>query len=218
MALTKVRTGGITADAITAPEIADGAIVTAAIADDAVTSAKMPEGPRFKIATSTASNSTSLAFTTTGYKTYIMEIVGLVAATDGADFKLEFSVDSGSNYLTGGVYGSSLSMRMDSAAVTSVVNDSNNAGFLTVGLPVDSTTTVGSSYEIYMPNVNQQTLSGHRLNGWWRSSGYTNNNLISHQYAGFHLTGTAAINNIKFSMSSGNIATGVFNLWGINAV
>jgi len=43
MAIIKVKTGGITADAITSTEIADNAVVTAAINADAVTDAKIAD-------------------------------------------------------------------------------------------------------------------------------------------------------------------------------
>ena len=43
MAIIKVKTGGITADAVTATEIADNAVVTAAINADAVTDAKIAD-------------------------------------------------------------------------------------------------------------------------------------------------------------------------------
>jgi len=43
MAIIKVKTGGITADAVTATEIADNAVVTAAINADAITSAKIAD-------------------------------------------------------------------------------------------------------------------------------------------------------------------------------
>jgi hypothetical protein len=170
------------------------------------------------ISSTTASNSANVTMTVSGYDNYRLDVIGLVAETDNVDGKLEFSTDSGSSYISSGIFGSYLAFRMDAASVDSIANDSNSAAFLTVGNNYDSTTTVGSTLEVWMPNLSNDILTGHRRNGWWRYSGYAYNNLIKHTYGGFHITPTTAFNNIRFSFSSGNITTGIFKLYGVESV
>lgn len=168
------------------------------------------------ISSTTTDNTASVIMSTTGFQTYCLEIVGLVPITDNVDAKLEISQDDGSSYLTSTIYGSYLAFRMDANVVDSIANDSNNAGFLTLGPNFDDTANVGSTMQIWMPNLNDGYLSGQRKNGWWHYSGYSNATGIRHVYGGFHFVNTGAYNKIKFSFSSGNIETGVFNLYGIN--
>jgi hypothetical protein len=170
------------------------------------------------ISSTTTADTANVSMTVGGYDNYRLEVIGLVAATDDVDGKLEFSTDSGSSYISSGIFGSYLAFRMDAASVDDIANDSNNAAFLTVGNDYDSTASVGSTLEVWMPNLSNGVITGQRRNGWWHYSGYVHNNQIKHTYGGFHTTNTTAFNNIKFSFSSGNITTGVFNLYGVESV
>ena len=198
MALTKVQAGGI--------NLADTFAFTGTVsgADSSL------------ISSTTADNTANVSMTVGEYDNYRLEVTGLVAGTDNVDGKLEFSTDSGSSYISSGIFGSYLAFRMDAASVDSIANDSNSAAFLTVGNNYDNTTTVGSTLEVWMPNLSNNILAGHRRNGWWHYSGYVFNNQIKHTYGGFHITPTTAFNNIRFSFSSGDIHTGIFKLYGIN--
>ena len=169
------------------------------------------------ISTTTTSNTANVTLSFSGYETYLLQVVGLVSATDNVAGKLEWSADDGSSYITGN-YSSNLAFRLDSTGANSVANPTNNAAFVTIGSNYDSTTTVGSTVEVYMPNLSNNILTGHRRNGWYFESGYKYNNIIRFSYGGFHLTNTSALNKLRFTFSSGNIATGVFKLFGIGAV
>ena len=173
---------------------------------------------RSLISTTTASSSANVTLSFSGYEAYLLQIVGLVSATDNVAGKLEWSADDGSSYLSGGIYSSNLAFRLDSTGANSVANPSNNASFLTVGSNYDSTASVGSTVEIYMPNLSNNILTGHRRNGWHFESGYKYNNITRFTYGGFHLTNTDALNKLRFTFSSGNISTGVFKLFGMGAV
>ena len=170
------------------------------------------------ISSTTTDNTANVSMTVGNYDNYRLEIIGLVPVTDDVDAKLEFSTDSGSSYISSTIYASYLAFRMDAASVDSIANDSNNAAFLTLGPNFDDTANVGSTLELWMPNLSNNVTTGQRRNGWWHYSGYSNAAGIRHVYGGFHITNTSAFNNIKFSFSSGNIETGVFNLYGVQSV
>jgi len=166
----------------------------------------------------TASTSASIAFSstylTTTYKQYIFELIDVVAATDNVSLGMVVSEDNGSTYKT--------------------TNEYNYVGFDGVSSSATPVTTVGSSSTsvIISPVGNIGNTAGRSLSG--RVIVYNPLGTAAHKLflydttceenagANAHRRGSAAykgttnaINNIKFTLSSGNITSGTFKLYGV---
>ena len=172
------------------------------------------------ISTQTASNSSSLSFTTGlngTYDEYIFSLINIKPATDDVQLQFNLSTDSGSNYnvtktttfFRTGHYESDASTffsyetAFDLAQSTSfqILNnsigngaDENACGYLLLYNP-SSTTYV----KHYISRVNSLRYDDASMEGY--SAGYANT--------------TSAINAIRFQMSSGNIADGTIKLYGV---
>jgi len=176
-------------------------------------------GSLVKIASTTASSSSSISFTsglTSTYKEYIFYFINIHPATNSASLTFNGSSDTGSNYNVtktttalrayhqqdGG--GSALGYRTsdDLAQSTNFQilnfeinndNDSSGVGFLHLFNP-SSTTFV--KHFIHVGNCVQST--------------YTRNDFV----AGYFNT-TSVIDAVQFKMSSGNIDSGTITMYGV---
>lgn len=171
-------------------------------------------GNRVLIQSQTANNSAAtLSFTTgiSGYSYYEVEMYNYLPATAGSTLVMTFSVDGGSNYLSTGYY---LAGRIQSSAASAAGANSqtNAASFLLLNSIANTATHTGSlTLKIYnlASAVNYQNIiftSCYEINGTveitWVSC------------TGRILAGTA-VNAIQFATSSGNMVSGVFNLYGV---
>lgn len=202
--------GILTASAVTNATVED---VTSF--DNAASSATL-----ILLSTQTASSSANISFTTGingTYDEYQFHFINIRPATDNADFQFNFSTDSGSNYNvtktttsflaehaendtgTGLFYATNLDLAQ-STAFQPLTNsngngaDENVGGYLTLFNP-SSTTYVKHFITSFVGN---------------KSSDYCQNEFM----AGYGNT-TSAINAVQFKMSSGNIADGIFKMYGV---
>jgi hypothetical protein len=159
----------------------------------------------------TASNSASIEFTglPSTYQNYLLTLTNVAPDTDSVQFNMVFSADNGANYLSSD-YGWSQSGVAVNGSPLAVV--SSGSTLIRVNFSASTLTTT-------------QLFSG-RLNffGFPNASTFPNGT-----YQATYGTGTAprtlvgafshptaqTINAIRFSMSSGNIASGTFRLYGI---
>jgi len=182
--------------------------------------ALVPSGSPVLLATSTASASASISFTTgidSTYDIYKFEFINIHPQNDTVNFEFNLSTDGGSNY---NVTKTSTSFRAqheeadtdslltyrtsnDLAQSTSFQhlpagvgngNDENSSGTLTLFNPA-STTFV----KHFISNFNSYLSADYSIN--WFIAGYGNT--------------TSAVNAIRFQMSSGNIDAGTIKMYGI---
>ena len=167
--------------------------------------------------TSTASNSASIAFSstyiTTTYLDYMIVFSGIKFASDNIMPRLMFSTDNGSSYAS--------DYRNARMGVNDGGNDVNSGQTGSGGLYMGSSQNVGNS-------------TGEGYNGYaiiWdpmKQSGTTDAYTKMQSFVSYNDTGigmvtsttanmnkvTTAVNNIKFEADSGNITTGKVSLYG----
>ena len=170
-----------------------------------------------KISTATASSSATISFTglSSSYITYMVEFSNVVVATNSVDFYAQFGTGGTPTYQTSSYYG----MRIGGGSSTSnngtgftnaaqIMMNSSSAGF-------SLTTTAGAGLDgrFYISNPSQSTIN-HQCQ--WQIA-YQSSGTESCQFVGgAEWRGTTAVTAIKFYMSSGNIASGTFTLYGLN--
>lgn len=172
-------------------------------------------GDMIHLSTQTASSSAQIDFTSlmsNTYRTYKVFINNLVPATDGTTLYIRVSTDNGSTFKSGASDYYTISQAMGSGIVAnetqgathvalnpssySMGNDTNEVGRLEVTV-----------YGAHNTGVRTEITS---FGGYESSSGY----LVSAFANGFYNANTE-VNAIRFLMSSGNISSGTFSLYGI---
>ena len=176
------------------------------------------EGNLVKVHTITASDDSTVTFNSTyltsTYKRYTLEAFDIQSANDNVYLELSFSVDNGSNYLTGAITRINISNSSD--ATNDEIHSRNTLGqnTLQLGGGTNFGTGTGEVGAFTFELVNFSDTAHYKLlyyNGALFNSGGTGGINLG---AGTVAT-TSAINNIKFNMDTGNIAAGTFILYGI---
>jgi hypothetical protein len=170
---------------------------------------------RILLATLTASNSASLSDTTSltsTYKSYEFRFINVVPATNSAFLNFQVSTDGGSNWKTDATYFYvDYGVYSSTDAINTTVFESGTEGAMTAELSSTSTdgglnglmrvsNPAGTGCKIFRFETVAYTTVGTAL---WSFTGAV-------QYRG----STAAINAIKFAMTSGNITSGSIQVWG----
>ena len=179
-------------------------------------------GSKILLATSTASASASISFTTgidSTYKAYEFVFINIHPATDFVNFGFNLSTDSGSNYNvtktstvfrayhdeadtdTTLAYQSNLDLAQSTSyqqisEILGNANDESTSGILTLFNPA-STTFV----KHWISNFNVVS--------------YHNPSYTLNEYTAGYGNTTSAVNAIDFKMSSGNIDAGTIKMYGI---
>ncbi len=172
-------------------------------------------GDCVKISSATASGSASIDFTgldTTTYKSFQLRFANVAPATDNVVMGVRFSI-SGSWQSTASTYqGGGTANRMDSAGGTE-----------STGAVVDSFGYI--SYSTYQGNSTNEQVTGVmdfiglgltcQKSCVWHVVNRISNSFPYTVQGGFLFVGsTSAVDGIRILMSSGNIATGEFTLYG----
>lgn len=194
-----------------------GYVLTSAGADALPSYQVLPSNNLVLLQTQSASTSASISFSSTyltnTYKQYIIELIDVITATDGTTMKLVFSENNGSAY--GSSYNSTgVSVYSGSTTVTGrglagnayiEVTPANRIMGNTAGYSLNSTI---SLFNPAGTALYKQVLI---------NSAYIVNNGDNGYYSGSseYLTSVNAINNIKFSLDTGNITSGTFKLYGV---
>ena len=165
-----------------------------------------------KISSATASASASLSFnlTTATYDNFLLVGHKIRAATDGVEPYMYFSEDSGSSYLSTTMYSGRTYVKMTGGASTgSEQNDISGAVQLGTDLGNDG----DGGCQIWLYGMaNAHSGANKFCNATWTAKHDTNDYTWD---TGFICIGDNAINNVKIQMSSGNITSGVFTLYGL---
>jgi len=160
----------------------------------------------------TASSSATISFTSkidSDFDTFVVKFRNIFPATNAALFRMLFSTNNGSSYLASTGYrwaminSTSTGLTQDGATATSSFQVAN-------GLSTTSGRVMNGTMILYGLNSAANTKSFYSSVEKIGSSG----DLEEQRVGGVH-TGTTAVNAIRFQMSSGNIASGTFILYGV---
>ena len=165
-----------------------------------------------KISSATASASASLSFnlTTATYDNFLLVGHKIRPATDGAEAYLYFSEDSGSSYLSTTMYSGRTYVRMTGGNTTGSEQNSIS-GAVQLGTDLGNDGDGGCQIWLY-GMANAHSGANKFCNATWTAK----HNVDDYSWdTGFICIGNNAINNVKIQMSSGNITTGVFTLYGL---
>ena len=166
-----------------------------------------------KLASSTASDSASIAFNSTyinsTYDNYLLVGHGVRAATDGAEPYLGVSVNNGSSLLGNDVYSGRHYVAMTGSS------DSGQE-ISTITSYAQLATNVGNdgdaNFHVHMYGVNTAYTGA---NKFWNSTYTTKHQTVDDRFdTGMIFITDSAVNYIIFKMSSGNLTTGVLTLYG----
>lgn len=183
--------------------------------------------PRQLISTAIASSSASISFTglSSTYTRYEVEFEYVIPATNGAGLIAQVSIDDGSTYINSNYLGCTSNQSNSDAAASQTMNTTRFS--IT---PFDSDANRGMSnatakgmcgiFILYNPS----NSSVNKVADWYIS--YITNSAFSYMSKGeghgIYNGSTAAVNAIRFKMSTsnadtdnGNIASGIFKLYGI---
>ena len=172
------------------------------------------------ISTQTASNSANISFTTGlngTYDVYEFHFINVSSATNNVNLVFNGSTDGGSNYNV--TKTTTVFVAYHNEAGTSAVLEygsnedlAQSTSFQNISTNLKNDADIGTSGTLSLFNPASTTYVKHfiaRTNGM-------NQNTYSMDYntAGYFNT-TSAINAVRFQMSSGNIADGIFKLYGV---
>ena len=174
------------------------------------------------ISTTTASDSSTVSITSgidSTYKEYVIKMINIHPGTDNVDFRMNLSADGGSNYNVTKTSHFFRASHQEDDASASLDNATSPDLAQSTGVQSISGLTIGGD--------NDQSCSGEiRLfdpsnttfvkQYFVTTQTYSANGDASTQcfVAGYGNT-TSAVNAIQFTMSSGNIQSGTFKLYGI---
>ena len=165
-----------------------------------------------KISSATASASASLSFnlTTATYDNFLLVGHKIRPATDGAEAYLYFSEDSGSSYLSTTMYSGRTYVRLTGGNTTGSEQNSIS-GAVQLGTDLGNDGDGGCQIWLY-GMANAHSGANKFCNATWTAK----HNVDDYSWdTGFICIGNNAINNVKVQMSSGNLTTGVFTLYGL---
>ena len=171
------------------------------------------------LSTQTASTSASINFDdtliTSDYKTYEFKYMNVVGSADGEQFQMKFSDDNGSNFdsnHTGGMFevytsasGSGTGYISDHDSILDPYQNLND------DLSFDAGDSCGGNVIIQNPS-NSSFITTYQ----GQSAAITHHGTPYQytMYTGGMWDSLAAVNYIRFQMSSGNLVTGTIQLWG----
>ena len=187
-----------------------------------VLSAFLPVNGLVLIETQTASSSATIDFDSgigSTYNSYILEGLGIKPATDDVELYLRVSQDAGSNWLaadyTGGVTGFELggvqsanASKANSAAALLTLAGGNASTF-----GVGNSTGECASFRLHVARPAASALFKLLT---WESAWVAASGTMYRGVGGGRYTANAnAIDGLRVLFESGNIAAGVFNLYGV---
>ena len=186
--------------------------------------ASLSRGALTLISTQTASSSANISFTSgidSTYKEYIFKFINIHPATDGAEFTINFSTDSGSNYNVAKTTSFFVTYNAESEASSGItyintLDAAQGTGGANIFYNVGNENDEAASGTLHLFEPSSTTFVKHFFSIFnvYNNSG-SNGNSVQVDVAGYGNT-TSAIDAVQFSMSSGNIDSGTFKLYGVS--
>jgi len=177
-------------------------------------------GSLVKIASTTASSSSSVSFTsgiTSTYKEYIFILNNIHPATDNAEFGFNLSIDSGSNY----------NVAKTAAPFMALHSENDSEATLAYEGGIQSAQATGTQYvQENLGNDNDQSVSGYLhlfdpsnttfvKHFLYIGNGAKGNDQSINFFIGGYGNTTSAVNAIEFKADSGNIDAGTITMYGV---
>ena len=186
-------------------------------------SGQLAQGKMTLLQTQTASSSASISFTSnidSTYPIYLFKFINIHPATDGAEFTINFSTDSGSNFnvaktTTFFVAYNAASESSSGLTYIDSLDIAQGTGVANIFYNVGNENDESASGTLHLFNPSSTTFVKHFMSTFnvYNNSG-SNGNSVQVDVAGYGNT-TSAIDGVQFAMSSGNIDSGTIKLYGI---
>jgi len=178
-------------------------------------------GSLVKIASSTASSSSSVSFTsgiTSTYKEYIFFFNNMHPATNDTSFNINFSIDGGSNYNVAKTTTYYRSVHDEPDSYTALAYETGRdlaqgTGYqnLSSGIDADDDGSVSGYLHLFDPS--NTTFVKHFISV---TNAMVHANYCMTDFCSGYGNTTSAINAIDFKMTSGNIDSGTITMYGIS--
>ena len=175
------------------------------------------------ISTTTVSSSSSAVNITSGidstYKEYIFKFIGIHPANDTVNFQINASIDGGSNYNVTKTTTFFLAYHTEDDSGTALQYYANRD--LAQSTAAQQIVTIGNANDdsgsgtLHLFDPSNTTFVKHFMSRMVAPTGEDTENCKDTFAAGYFNT-TSAIDAIQFSMSSGNIDSGVIKLYGVS--
>ena len=187
----------------------------------AITSAgQLAQGKMTLLQTQTASSSASVSFTSnidSTYPIYIFKIINMNPATTNAIFEFQANSVGGSGFnetITSSSFRAYHTEADGTPTVEYLVNDdlANGTDYQHLANGVGNGSDESLCLELFLFNPSNTTFVKHFIA---RCIFYEDANMPVDHYTSGYFNTTSAIDEISFKMSSGNIDTGTFKLYGI---
>lgn len=162
------------------------------------------------ISTGTASSSATIDFTNlTGYSHYLIVVNNLVPATNGADLWVRVSTDAGSTWKSGATDYQYQLLLATSTSVTAAQSLGAAQYLSSTGYSSTAANSGNGYFLITAPAGGSYTTME------FRGTYLANGGNIRFYHSGAQYRASTTVDGIRFLMSSGNISTGVFKLYGM---
>lgn len=201
-----------------------GVILPAGITNSSVSAvtsfANASAGTLVLLSTQTASSSATISFTTglnSTYDSYEFHFINIKPATDRVDFQFNASTDGGTNYNVTKTSNVFYSAHNETDTVTSLSYDTNihlnaSTAFQTINTNQGNASDECCTGVLQLFNLSSTSYVKHFI---FIGNHYANDDYMVEDFCAGYLNTTSAINAIQFKMSSGNIADGIFKLYGV---
>ena len=200
-----------------------GVILPAGITNSSVSAvtsfANAPAGTLTLLSTQTASASATISFTTgldSTYDEYIFKFINVKPATDNVQFQFNLSTDSGSNYnvTKTTTFFQAVHTEADSTelAYKTSYDLAQSTSFQILGDAIGNGGDENLSGSMQIFNPSSTTYVKHFITRTAHS--FYDEGAFDTYVAGYGNT-TSAVNAVRFQFSSGNIADGIFKLYGV---
>ena len=187
-------------------------------------SGQLAQGKMTLLQTQTASSSASISFTSnidSTYPIYLFKFINIHPATDGAEFTINFSTDSGSNYNVAKTTTFFVAYNAESESSSGLtyidsLDIAQGTGVANIFYNVGNENDESASGTLHLFNPSSTTFVKHFMSTFnvYNNSG-SNGNSVQVDVAGYGNT-TSAIDAVQFAMSSGNIDSGTIKMYGVS--
>ena len=187
----------------------------------AITSAgQLAQGKMTLLQTQTASSSASISFTSnidSTYPIYLFKFINIHPATDGAEFTINFSTDSGSNYNVAKTTTFFVAYNAESESSSGLtyidsLDIAQGTGVANIFYNVGNENDESASGTLHLFDPSSTTFVKHFKS---RISNAENQSAIDTFVAGYGNT-TSAVDAVQFKFLSGNIDSGTIKLYGVS--
>jgi hypothetical protein len=173
------------------------------------------------LATQTASDSATLAFTSginSDYIEYVFDFINMHPATDGTKFQCNFSIDGGSNYNVNKTSSAFMARHRESDASASLAFYATESlddatGYQPLSIKgVNNDADGQSSGTMSLMNPSSTSYVKQYIS---RAVSMQEDDEATDSYVGGFIDSTSAVNAVIFQFASGNIEAGTIKMYGI---